>query len=339
MSNILIFGTGAVADILVKEYIDLDKNTILGYVNSISKDEKTKNGYPVFGLEQIREHNFDFILLAAGQYDVLYRECIEKGIEEHKIVGIIQEGSEKIKLIENHANEQIRKSFNLNTDNLFIRLLPPFALDTLYVGNNLYLNDSLEIFKKCDSQDNQRVMLLKALAQEMQNNNVQGDVAELGVYKGDFSKILNGLFPDRLLYLFDGFSQADKVFDAKRSLSNVTATTTFKDTSTELVLEKMLHKENCRVVKGIFPESIPSELLGGGQTFAFVSIDADLYLPIYEGLVFFYPRLARNGYILVHDFNNKFYSGAKKAVMEFCANEKIGYVPTTDFNGSIVITK
>jgi O-methyltransferase len=81
--------------------------------------------------------------------------------------------------------------------------------------------------------------------------------------------------------------------------------------------------------------------LGGvrNEIFAFVSIDADLYLPIYEGLCFFYERLAHNGYILVHDFNNSFYSGAKKAVMDFCAEKNISYVPIADFHGSAVITK
>src|SRR3954469_19259810 len=46
--------------------------------------------------------------------------------------------------------------------------------------------------------------------EEISENNVAGNVAELGVYKGDFSKRLNQLFPDKKLYLFDTFSGFDE---------------------------------------------------------------------------------------------------------------------------------
>jgi O-methyltransferase len=53
------------------------------------------------------------------------------------------------------------------------------------------------------------------------------------------------------------------------------------------------------------------------DNFAFVSIDADLYKPIYDGLVYFYKNLSNGGYIFVHDFNNAYFSGSGKAVEKF----------------------
>jgi O-methyltransferase len=47
----------------------------------------------------------------------------------------------------------------------------------------------------------------------------------------------------------------------------------------------MKYKENCIVRKGYFPET--AEDLE--DEFVFVSIDADLYEPIYNGLCYFYP--------------------------------------------------
>ena len=47
--------------------------------------------------------------------------------------------------------------------------------------------------------------------------------------------------------------------------------------------------DNCIVKRGVFPESAEGCT---EERFAFVSIDADLYNPIYEGLNFFYPRLS-----------------------------------------------
>ncbi|MEI9974441.1 MAG: TylF/MycF/NovP-related O-methyltransferase [Ignavibacteriota bacterium] len=81
----------------------------------------------------------------------------------------------------------------------------------------------------------------------------------------------------------------------------------FSNTSIELVLSKMAHRQNCIVKPGLFPESAVD---CQSEQFSFVSIDADLYTPIYEGLRFFYSRLSPGGYIFVHDYNNLAYQGA-----------------------------
>lgn len=53
----------------------------------------------------------------------------------------------------------------------------------------------------------------------------------------------------------------------------------------------MKHRDNCIIKKGWFP-SVMEDV---EDTFAFVSIDMDLYRPILEGLRYFYPRLAVGG--------------------------------------------
>lgn len=181
-----------------------------------------------------------------------------------------------------------------------------------------------------------RISSLELAVQEIYENNVAGSVAELGVYKGEFSKYINRLFPDRTFYLFDtfeGFDQKDVAVDVANSHSS--GTQDFSQTSVESVLAKMQHRDKCVVKQGWFPES-----LGGLEDrFAFVSLDADLYKPIYEGLEYFYPRLNRGGYIFVHDYNNGEYEGARKAVREFCKQHNIGYTPMTDSWGTAVIAK
>jgi O-methyltransferase len=57
-----------------------------------------------------------------------------------------------------------------------------------------------------------RVSSLELVAYEIYSNNVKGNVAELGVFRGDFAKHINVAFPDRKLYLFDtfdGFNEKD----------------------------------------------------------------------------------------------------------------------------------
>jgi hypothetical protein len=327
-NKLLIFGTGIVADILFNEYLDLDKNIILAFINSVSNEEKEKNGYPVITLNQVNDYNYDYILLAAGRYDRLYEQCIQFGINENKIIGIVSEGSEKLISVHEKTNKSIEQIFNFNIKKLFKKHLPIYFNSTIGLANELIFDSKINIFQQEECVDIQRSMALKTVVREIVNNNVPGNVAELGVYQGDFAKVINNLFPDKILYLFDtfgGFQQSDLEFDKEKNLSKANATP-FKDTNVEFVLSKMPYQTNCKIIKGYFPLSAQ----GIEDNFSFVSIDADLFLPIYEGLKYFYPRLSHNGYIFVHDFNNAYFPGARKAVMEFCSNENIGYVPIMD---------
>jgi len=65
------------------------------------------------------------------------------------------------------------------------------------------------------------------------------------------------------------------------------------------------HPEKIVIRQGYFPETavgMPEE------QYALVSLDADLYQPMYEGLQYFYPRMSPGGYIILHDYNSKQYT-------------------------------
>jgi O-methyltransferase len=180
-----------------------------------------------------------------------------------------------------------------------------------------------------------RISSLELVAEEIFSRGVQGSVAEVGVFQGDFARWINRAFPDRKLYLFDtfeGFDARDSDVDIRRGYSKADGTFS---TTVDTVLGKMQHPENCIVKKGWFPQSAD----GVGEAFVFVSLDTDLYQPIYNGLKFFFPLLTKPGYIFVHDYNNAGYGGAKKAVRQFCSEEGIGYFPLTDRSGTAVIAK
>jgi O-methyltransferase len=181
-----------------------------------------------------------------------------------------------------------------------------------------------------------RISTLELVAHEIYEKNIAGSVAELGVYKGQFAKYINRLFPDRIFYLFDTFEGFDEN-DVKVEVNNrfSSGAQDFSDTSIESVLNKMQFRDKCNLKKGWFPES----LNGLEDNFCFVSLDADLYKPIYDGLEYFYPRLNKGGYIFIHDYNNKGYEGTKKAVREFCEKNGISYVPMSDSWGSAIISK
>lgn len=75
------------------------------------------------------------------------------------------------------------------------------------------------------------------------------------------------------------------------------------------------------------------------EKYAFVSIDVDLYEPMYKGLYYFYENLNYGGYIMLHDYNNKGYSGVKVALRKFSEERKAPYFPICDSWGSAVIMK
>jgi len=185
-----------------------------------------------------------------------------------------------------------------------------------------------------------RFIALRNAAQNIINNGVNGEVAELGVFQGEFARHINKQFPDRKLYLFDtfeGFSKDDirKDFEKGSTEKILEEEYNFSGTNEEYVLERMEYPENCIIKKGYFPKTAE----GLEEKFSFVSLDADLYNPMFEGLKYFYPRLEKGGYIFVHDFYHEDFIGTRKAVMEYNNKiEKLHYVPLGD-NCSVGIMK
>lgn len=181
-----------------------------------------------------------------------------------------------------------------------------------------------------------RLSTLELVSNQIENAKLSGAVAELGVYKGKFARYINQYFPNRKLYLFDtfqGFDESDIKTEQSNNFSH--GDQDFSNTSVKKVLEIMPHPNQCIIKEGFFPETAK----GLEETFAFVSIDTDLYDPIYNGLQYFYPRLVKGGYIFIHDFNNDAYLGSKQAVVKFCTENNISFVPLPDSCGSAIITK
>lgn len=183
-----------------------------------------------------------------------------------------------------------------------------------------------------------RVDFLKHFSQIMNAKNTDKEnwsVAEAGVYRGEFSREINRFFSGRKIYLFDTFSGFDeRDFSHEQSESFVKAGH-FGNTSVELVLEKLPHPENAVIKKGWFPETAK----GIEDSFGFVSLDMDLYQPIFEGLKFFYPRLIPGGVILVDDYFAPGYPNVKNAVASYedFSGEKILFLPVGDNRGVAII--
>jgi O-methyltransferase len=192
--------------------------------------------------------------------------------------------------------------------------------------------------------EHSRYLTLMHCAKEIYENDVEGSVAEVGVFMGLFAQYINKFFPDRKLHLYDtftGFPEEDLEYDVNRRMLNGKHDYTMfsRDTSVELVMSKMLYPDKCKLHIGKVPDTFEYN----DEKFCFVSIDPDLYLPTYVSLEYFYPKVSRGGYIFIHDYNHGAgdFNGIKSAVDDYKKNYHVDlkYVPISDFSGTIVIVK
>ena len=173
--------------------------------------------------------------------------------------------------------------------------------------------------------------------QRIEKDGIEGDFAELGVYKGDSARLLHLMDPVRTIHLFDtfeGFTGTD--LQPETGEASTYTTKTFADTSVNKVLKNIGGDPvHIKVHAGYFPQSADGL---DDVLYAVVSLDADLYNPTKAGLEYFYPHLAPGGVIFIHDYNHK-WEGLMKAVDEFAATipEKLILVP--DLDSTVMIIK
>lgn len=231
----------------------------------------------------------------------------------------------------------IEESVQLNPELILIGLmgddrtlsLTSQATNAGYQGDFITIQNMYELFDI-------RTATLYRIAARLKEQNISGSLAEFGVYKGDTAHILNALFPEKTLYLFDTFAGFDDRDIQTEHLGSFSCAQRgdFADTSEIHVLNRLSHPENAVIKKGYFPESLDRL----EDTFSLVSLDADLYTPVLAGLEYFYPRLNSGGMIILHDYNNERFRGAKQAVCDYeSAHGKLLLIPLADLHGSAVI--
>ncbi|MED4853131.1 TylF/MycF/NovP-related O-methyltransferase [Caldifermentibacillus hisashii] len=323
MYKVLLFGAGiGLKDLLC--LLDFKKVKILACVdNNEAIQGKSIENIEIISPHEVMNYNFNYIIITNKYFDEIFQQLVGLGVEKEKIVGT-----------------KLSINSNLCCDkNKHIEILNQFTSQPIepYVNCNIHTLGRERLIDVYHSGDYVRLSSLELVAKEIYEKNVNGSVAELGVYRGDFAKYINEVFFDRKLYLFDtfsGFAESDLLVEQQNNLSQ-SHSTDFSNTNVEVVLSNMKYPDNCIIKKGYFPNTAE----GIDELFSFVSIDADLFNPIYAGLSFFYPRLAKDGYIFIHDYNNSRFIGAKEAVRKYCDENSINYFPLSDISGSAIITK
>lgn len=324
----LVWGTGRLVGKVVGKYIESDQ--ITAFIDN-DKNKKEYMGKKVLRPEEVGQMEYDVILVANLFQKEIREQCQLLGIDLNKVIFLynnfeLKDVNEDYDFIEQvlgkEHSEIVKNRYHVVRG---VEAYGDLCLKNLQGG---YIDN-----------DYVRIKCFELAVKEMRKRKVEGNVAELGVFRGEFAQYINMAFPDRKCYLFDTFEG----FDANEALNEVkngNCTNAFvkayRQTNVATVLEKMQHIENLVIKQGLFPES----LKGLEDRFAFVSIDVDFEESIYQALHYFYPRLNAGGYLFIHDYNSSL-QGVEAAVERYERDMQFNLckVPLCDANGTLVITK
>jgi len=188
--------------------------------------------------------------------------------------------------------------------------------------------------------DVNRVWMFGQLAAMITRDEVDGAVAEFGVYKGKTAKLLRLLCADRDLFLFDtfdGFDDRDLKDDGADPAGRIALDGAFKDTSEAAVRAFLGEAASTHFKAGWFPDSASD--LAEDIRFALVHVDCDLEQPARAALEWFWPRLSPGGVMIFHDHGSGHWPGVARALDAYFAGTPWSPVPMPDFSGSAIVRK
>ena len=314
--GIYIWGTGCGASELLEQ--GLERGRVCAFVDSFPCGDAFL-GKPVLLPENLPVDDCDLLIITTRHAEAVAKHCEELGIPREKCLFL--KNSQQL----SDRNSVCTCAESLLGTELLGRLLPkqhivptPAALAKAILPEGELQNDYV------------RLATLELLCRRLKN--VPGAAAELGVYRGFFARCINELLPERQLYLFDSFAGFRENAGASESFQAAHG-----NTAAEKVLKIMPHPEKVIMKPGFFPES----LNGLEETFCLVSLDVDFAQTTLDGLHYFWPRLARGGYLLLHDWSSPKLPGVAAALEQFEAQigQTLPAVPLCDVGGTVVLCK
>lgn len=314
--GIYVWGTGCGASELIEQGLELSR--IAAFVDSFPSGEIFL-GKPVFLPNQLKQADCDLLIVTTRHAGAVADTCAQLGIPPEKLLF----------LKNNHhlsdRNDACTTAQPLLGNELLKKLLPKQRI----VPTPASLADS-NLPERDLSNDYVRLATLELLCRRLEG--VPGAAAELGVYKGFFARCMNQLMPERTLYLFDSFEGFAQDACAAESFQAA-----HRNTAIDQVLSIMPRPKHIVVKPGFFPKSLD----GMEEQFCLVSLDVDFAKTTLDGLRYFWPRLNKGGYLMLHDWGSPKLPGVAEALKAYEAEigESIPGIPLCDVGGTLVLCK
>ncbi len=147
-------------------------------------------------------------------------------------------------------------------------------------------------------------------------SHLDGDVCEVGVYRGGTAKVISENVKNCEVFLFDTFDGMP-YYDSENDKTWTVGT--FNETDYDMVSKLFESNPDVKIYKGIFPSETAHHI--EGKMFKFVHLDVDNYQPYKECLEFFYDKMVPGGIILFDDYDHSCCPGSNKAIDEFFSDK------------------
>lgn len=152
------------------------------------------------------------------------------------------------------------------------------------------------IWKKGDLLSIEELIKIGQLIEE--TNKLEGNIAEVGVYKGASAEMIAKCKVNKKLFLFDTFKGLPNKSNNDENIKDLDLGN-FKCSKIE-VNKRMRDYKNVLLFEGFFPNE--TGIYVEKDKFCFVHLDLDLYESTIKSLNLFWDKLIVNGMILCHDY-------------------------------------
>ena len=177
--HIFIWGTGRMLGNFLGKHIAEDK--VEGFIDSNKKEEKYL-GKRIYTPDEILSVYFDAIIVVTTYAAEIRQQCIDIGIDLSKVIFIFN----------NYEITDINTNYKL-ADTILGKDYVQKIKTRYHVIRSMEENID-NIYSDYDDSDYVRIRTFSLIAKEIKQRKLSGEVAELGVFRGDFAKYINREF-------------------------------------------------------------------------------------------------------------------------------------------------
>lgn len=302
--RIYVFGAGHIGHIVTESLLKLGLGILNVIDNNPEKENSFVEGIPVcsFGQYLKSRSDADLIIVAMENYKEVMQQVENAGVSKYKVLAICKE-------IEDDAIFRayiISEFYDIN-----LQLQKEALAETAqFVKENMF-----HVPQYRDRSEMLRELVRQAPA--------EGLVLEFGVFEGQTLNWIASWLPQKEVYGFDSFEGLPEDWIPSYG----------KGKFAVRALPKV--KENVKLIKGWFDQTLPGFLQEHRENCSFVHIDCDLYSSTKVVFEMLKERIVEGTVIVFDEFFNhpNWQHGEFKAFMEFIQDtgrefEYLGYVPT-----------
>lgn len=173
---------------------------------------------------------------------------------------------------------------------------------------------------------------LWSIAKQLANK--EGNIIEIGVWRGGTALLLAKAAPNSLIYLCDTFRGVVKAGKQDNVYKGGEHSDTHEDEVAALLNQN--NSLNYKILKGIFPEDTSSQIQD--QVFKLCHIDVDVYDSAKDIFEWIWPRLIKGGIVVFDDYGFAACEGITKLVNEI-AESNLDLTFLYNINGHGILIK